>query len=165
MSKVKHTHTTSQKSKRKPSSGSWVVERDALKEFGDRKARAILAIFTARRSSGKKEFFVPPHIAELYHLTPRDLNWAFKKLEGQITDTSGSRKGKFRHVRLTPEWEDRETGGGDMANRQASSDGSDEELVVIDKDVVTRGATMLPVDIDRDVAATLREISEGNADF
>jgi len=85
------------------------AERDALREFADRKTRAILAIFTSRRSSGKKEFFVPPHIAELYRLTPRDLAWAYEKLEGLCINTVNSKMGKFRIVRLTDEWEARES--------------------------------------------------------
>lgn len=53
---------------------SWLPERDILSKFGDRRTRAILAIMAARRSSGREKFFVPPQIAELFALTPRDLN-------------------------------------------------------------------------------------------
>jgi len=84
---------------------SWITERDMLRQFGDRRTRAILAIVTSRRSARTCKFFVPPHIAELYRLTSRDLCWAFKQLEGEILDTVESTKGRFRRIRLLPGWE------------------------------------------------------------
>jgi hypothetical protein len=73
--------------------------------FGDRRSRTILAIMAARRSSGREVFFVPPQIANLYGLTPRDLCWALDDLEGRVTVTVGSKQGKFRQVRLADRWE------------------------------------------------------------
>ncbi len=86
---------------------SWVTERDALRTLGDRKARAMLAVFTARRSARNEVFFVPPQIADLYGLKPRDLCWALNALEGALLTTIGAAKGKFRMIRLLPKWEDR----------------------------------------------------------
>lgn len=99
----------SKSSARKSTPISWIVERDALLQFGDRRTRAILAIFASRRGAGKPVFFVPPHIAEYFRLTPRDLFWAHSELEGKLLETIGSKRGKFRRVRLLPEWEERET--------------------------------------------------------
>ncbi len=90
-----------------PPTISWITERDILREFGDRRTRAVLAILTARRSSGCPEFFVPPHIAALFYLTPKDLSWALQDLEGKLVNTRSSIKGKFRKVCLLPEWENR----------------------------------------------------------
>jgi hypothetical protein len=86
---------------------SWITERDVLREFGDRRTRAILAILTARRSARSVDFFVPPHIANLFHLAPKDLCWALQKLEGVLVNTVTSTKGRFRKVRLAPRWEQR----------------------------------------------------------
>lgn len=83
---------------------SWVTERDALVAFGDRKARAILAVFMARRSAKRNEFFVARSIAERFGLGVRDLNWALDKLEGELVETVESRKGRFRVIRLTVDW-------------------------------------------------------------
>lgn len=88
-----------------PTTISWITERDILRELGDRRTRAVLAILTARRSSGCLEFFVPPHIATLFRLSPKDLCWALKDMDGTLLRTVGSTKGKFRKIRLLPEWE------------------------------------------------------------
>lgn len=88
-----------------PRTISWITERDILRELGDRRTRAVLAILTARRSSGCLEFFVPPHIATLFRLSPKDLCWALKDMDGTLLRTVGSTKGKFRKIRLLPEWE------------------------------------------------------------
>ena len=90
-----------------PATVSWITERDILRKFGDRRTRAILAVLTARRSSGCLNFFIPPHIAALFNLTPKDLCWALKDLEGKLIATRSSCKGKFRKVCLLPEWEGR----------------------------------------------------------
>jgi hypothetical protein len=60
----------------------------------------------ARRSSGREVFFVPPQIANLYGLTPRDLCWALDDLEGRVTVTVGSKHGRFRMIRLANTWEE-----------------------------------------------------------
>lgn len=86
---------------------SWIVERDILSELGDRRTRAILAILMARRCAGVPVFFVPPHIAARFSLSPQDLSWALRSLDGQLVQTVRSTKGKFRHLRLLPEWEER----------------------------------------------------------
>jgi hypothetical protein len=73
--------------------------------FGDRRSRAILAAMAARRSSGRQVFFVAPHIAEYFGLTPRDLHWALDALEDIVVQTVGSKQGKFRKIRLLSKWE------------------------------------------------------------
>ena len=103
---TKRTHLPAHHSVGRLHPNSWLPERDMLSKFGDRRSRAILAILAARRSSGRKEFFVPPQIAELFHITPRDLCWALDDLEGKVTETLGSIQGKFRKVRLLDEWEE-----------------------------------------------------------
>jgi hypothetical protein len=89
-----------------PKSPSWVVERDALRLFGDRKSRAILAIYHARRSAKKSEFFVHPDIAKLNGLSPSDLNWALGELEGKLVETVKSKQGRYRTLRLLSQFED-----------------------------------------------------------
>lgn len=49
---------------------------------------------------------MPPHIATLFRLSPKDLCWALKDLDGALLRTVGSTKGKFRKIRLLPAWED-----------------------------------------------------------
>lgn len=78
-----------------------------MREFGDRRTRAVLAVFTSRRSARSEVFFVPPQIAKLYRLSPRDLCWALGVLEGSLLQAVGTTKGKFRKIRLLPEWEGR----------------------------------------------------------
>lgn len=136
-------------------SGSWVVERDALTQYGDRKTRAILAVFTARRSSKKKEFFVSPHIARHFNLSARDLYWALDKLEGELVRTLDSKTGKFRLLSLMPEWELLEG----MKPKVATGSGhaEDGELLVVDKE---RELKQLPISIDDEVAATLCELAK-----
>lgn len=89
-----------------PESPSWVAERVALREYGDRKTRAILAVFLARRSAHKEIFFVAPSIAQLHNLSASDLNWALDRLEGDVLETRESRRGKFRTIRLLPRFEE-----------------------------------------------------------
>lgn len=158
MSSGEHTQSREQDSKRKASSGSWITERDALREFADRKTRAILAIFTSRRSSGKKEFFVPPHIAELYRLTPRDLAWAYEKLEGLFINTVNSKMGKFRIVRLTDEWEARESQKTKVSKQVVSNKDSDEERVTIDRETIKLAALQSSHAMDPGVEDTLRQL-------
>lgn len=86
---------------------SWITERNVLREVGDRRTRAVLAIFHARRSARKETFFVPPQIAAIYRLKPADLCWALDALDGVVVETVGTTKGKFRTVRLLPRWEQR----------------------------------------------------------
>lgn len=89
-----------------PKPFSWIAERDALRLFGDRKTRAILAIYHARRSAKRQEFFVHPDIASLNGLKPADLNWALDKLEGVLIETITSKSGKYRLLRLLPQYEE-----------------------------------------------------------
>lgn len=139
-------------------SGSWVVERDALVEYGDRKTRAVLAIFTARRSAKKEEFFVSPHIARHFKLSTRDLNWALDKLEGCLVRTSDSRSGKFRSLKLMPEWEAREQGKSKAA--PGSSHAEDGELLVVDKEKIMKQLERLPATTDEETTATLCKIAK-----
>lgn len=88
-----------------PRSPSWVAERDALRELGDRKTRTILAVYLARRSARRLHFFVHPDLAKLYGLSPSDLNWALDRLEGELVETLGSKKGRYRKLRLIPDFE------------------------------------------------------------
>lgn len=159
MSNTKHTPPIKKDSKQLKPSGSWVVERDALKEYGDRKSRAILAIFTARRSSGKKEFFVSPHIADLYNLTPRDLNWALNKLDGIFINTIESKPGKFRLICLTPEWEAREANKAKARQNHPTNMNNGEELVIIDKADTLKNAATYIAACDDDTHAILRAIA------
>jgi hypothetical protein len=89
---------------------SWVMERDLLCQFGDRRTRAVLAIMMARRCARTPEFFIPPQIAERFGLSARDLCWALNDLEGKLLKTITSTKGKFRKVRLLLEAEERAAG-------------------------------------------------------
>ena len=101
-----NTSTVTQSSLSAPRSPSWVVERDAIRLFGDRKTRAILAIYQARRSAKKSEFFVHPNIARDNKLRPSDLNWALDHLEGKLMETLDSKNGRFRIIRLLPQFEE-----------------------------------------------------------
>jgi hypothetical protein len=103
---MKNTPTGKRASRSTPKSPSWIVERDAIRLFGDRKTRAILAIYHARRSAKKAEFFVHPDIAKVNGLSPSQLNWALGELEGVLIETLDSKKGRYRTIRLLPQFDD-----------------------------------------------------------
>ena len=134
---------------------SWIVERDILSELGDRRTRAILAIVMARRCAGLPVFFVPPHIATRFLLSPHDLSWALRSLDGQLVETVGSTKGKFRRLRLLPEWEKRAT----ATSKTAQPDNNRESK----RDVPGRKARStdgyIPAVLDPAVEQTLLEIA------
>lgn len=142
---MQNTPTGKHPSRSATKSPSWIAERDALRLFGDRKTRAILALFHARRSARAEEFFVPPHIAKLNNLSPGDLNWALDKLEGKLVVTRGSKRGKWRMLRLLPELEEAFTKPAPQEARRDGGAGklsSDEERVVFDKaDILRRAAS------------------------
>lgn len=102
-------------------SPSWIAERDALHLFSDRKARAILAIYHARRSARKTEFFVHPDITKRWSLTPTDLNWALDRLEGKLVETIGSKKGRYRMLRLLPQFEEASSSYASRPERSPTS--------------------------------------------
>ena len=103
---MKNTPTGKRASRLAPKHPSWIVERDAIRLFGDRKTRAILAIYHARRSARKTEFFIHPDIANVNLLSPSQLNWALNELEGVMIETLDSKKGRYRTIRLLPQFED-----------------------------------------------------------
>jgi hypothetical protein len=103
---MKNTPSGKHRSRSAPQSPSWIVERDALRLFGDRRSRAILAIYHARRSANRQEFFVHPDIAGVNGLSPADLNWALDKLEGVLIETLMSKSGKYRLLQLLPQYEE-----------------------------------------------------------
>ena len=108
-------------------------ERIALERFGCRITRTVIAVFHARRSAKQKEFFVAPQIAEYHELNPKDLNWALGRLEGQLIETLEARRGRFRRIRLMPEFEYSATGD------ELADETTDEEKVTIDiADVMSR---------------------------
>jgi len=145
-----------------PKSPSWIVERDSLRLWGDRKARAILAIFHARRCARKEEFFVHPDIAKRNGLTPSDLNWALNKLEGKLLETVKSQNGMYRVIRLLPQFEAVEDGPGEQSRQsgpRASYAVPEEERVQFsDEDILARvhsgKAGYLP-----EVVAVLQELA------
>jgi hypothetical protein len=143
-------------------SPSWVTERDVLREFGDRKTRAILAIFLARRSAKNQEFFVHPSIAALHGLNSSDLNWTLDKLEGAVVETLESRNGKYRMLRLLPRFEEMETecatrdlGRGRRFRKAAPA----EEMVIFDKNALLERLSVSPCEPAAEVLLTLREIA------
>lgn len=142
-----------------PTTVSWITERNILREFGDRRTRAILAILTARRSSGSLEFFVPPHIAGLFNLTPKDLSWALQDLEGKLVNTRSSIKGKFRKVCLLPAWENQVGSEGQRRNVVAESENAAtyEELLIGKPADRRRSPRTLPPS-DPEVDAMLRAL-------
>jgi len=105
-------------------------ERIALERFGDRITRAVIAVFHARRSAKQEEFFVAPQIAEMHGLNPKDLNWALGRLEGRLIETLEARRGRFRRIRLNPEFEHSATSG------ELSGGTPDVERITIDTDDV-----------------------------
>jgi len=159
--------------KNKPSLGppakslSWIAERRALREFGDRRTRAILAIFVARRSAKRREFFVHPSIAQLHGLNPSDLNWALDKLEGDMVETLESRNGRFRTIRLMARFEEierecatRNRGRGRICRRS----NPDEERVTFDKGDLLERLSSAPRETETEVLKTLREIASAPPD-
>lgn len=136
---MKNTPTGKHPSRSAPKSPSWIAERDALRLFADRKTRAILATYHARRSAKRQEFFVHPHIANLYGLKPADLNWALDKLEGVLLETTKSRKGGYRMLKLLPQFEEavgKPASDGPQAGRVSVLGAQDEERVIIDTEAV-----------------------------
>lgn len=120
-----------------PKSPSWIIEREAMRLFSDRLSRTILAVYHARRSAQSEEFFVPPQIAKLNRLTPTDLNWALDKLEGKLLSTVNRKKGKWRKVRLLPEFEKEVTSSDKTRHCNRGVEGvllPDEERLSYDKD-------------------------------
>lgn len=130
-----------------PKSPSWIAERDALRLFGDRKSRAILAIYHARRSAKKTEFFVHPDITKRWNLSPTDLNWAVDKLEGKLVVTIGSKKGRYRMLRLLPQFEETASSTGSHPERSSTSP-------------VPLGEERIEIDI----AAVMARLATGGAD-
>ena len=142
---MKNMPTDKHPSRSASKSLSWIVERDALRLFGDRRSRAILAIYHARRSAKRQEFFVHPDIARVNGLSPADLNWALDRLEGVLIVTTESRKGGYRLLKLLPQFEE-------VAGKPASDDPQtgrvslptpDEEQVIIDTEAVLARASGL----------------------
>lgn len=103
-----------------PQSPSWISERDALRLFGDRKTRGILAIFAARRSARRTEFFVHPKIASLFDLSSNDLSWVMDRLEGKLVEVTSSRRGKYRRMRLLPAFETNIANSGSSSTAPSS---------------------------------------------
>lgn len=124
-----------------PKSPSWIVEREAIRLFGDRKTRAILAIYHARRSARKAEFFVHPDIAKRWDLSPPDLNWALDRLDGKLVETLDSKNGRFRIIRLLPQFEEATASTGSGSKRPDSLLFPDEEPVEIDHEEVMARVT------------------------
>ncbi len=133
---MKKTSQNGAPSRLAPKSQSWVVERDAIRDFGDRKTRAILAIYHAQRSAKRQEFFVHPDIARVNGLSPADLNWALDKLEGVLIETLTSKSGKYRLLRILPQYE--QAAGEPSAETQfvSCTVSPGEERVFIDTDTV-----------------------------
>ena len=121
---------------RSPSPPSWIVERDAIRHFGDRKTRAILAIYHARRSARKAEFFVHPDIAKRWGLSPADLNWAIDRLDGKLMETLDSKNGRFRIIRLLPQFEESTASGNKRPDSLLSPD--EEPLEIDHEEVMAR---------------------------
>ena len=156
----KISHSTHRKSV-PPTTISWITERDILRELGDRRTRAVLAIVTARRSSGCLEFFVPPHIADLFKLTPKDLSWALQDLEGKLVNTRNSIKGKFRKVCLLPVWENRVGSEGLRRNIDPDSENTaTPEGLLFGKPAARRRRPRILPPSDPDVDAMLRALAQ-----
>lgn len=130
------TPSTRRHPSRSPKSPSWIVERDAIRFLGERKTRAILAIFHARRSARKAEFFVHPDIAKRWGLSPADLNWALDRLDGKLMETLDSKNGRFRIIRLLPQFEESAASTASGNKRPDSLLPPDEEPVEIDHEEV-----------------------------
>jgi hypothetical protein len=135
---------------------SWIVERDILSELGDRRTRAILAILMARRCAGVRDFFVPPQIAARFSLSPRDLSWALRSLDGQLVETVGATKGKFRRLRLLPAWEERAAASNKTAKPAATT--AKGNRAVPDRKAQPAGG-YTPAVLDPAVELTLQEIA------
>lgn len=157
-----HTPTNTLRSRKVAPSPSLDAERTALRLFGDRTTRAILAVFHARRCAQGKEFFVPPHIAKLNGLSPSDLSWALGKLEGKLVVTQYSEKGKWRMLRLVPEFEEDFAQGTIQDNRRHVGTGKvrpDEERVVFDKADILRRAASLRDEMPFEFLQSLKRVS------
>jgi hypothetical protein len=118
---MKNTPTRELASRSASKSPSWIAERDALLLFGDRKTRAIIAIYHALRSAKKAEFFVHPDIAKRWSLSPADLNWALDRLEGKLVETVGSTKGRYRMMRLVTQFEETASSSGSHPEKSSPS--------------------------------------------
>jgi hypothetical protein len=131
---MKNSTTGDYPSRSATKSPSWITERDAIRLFGDRKSCAILAIYHARRSARAEEFFVHPHIAKLWGLSAADLNWALDKLDGKLVETIHSKSGRYRTLRLLPQFEDTDSKASDSYPKKLPSTlvAPDEERVEID---------------------------------
>lgn len=143
-----------------PENPTLKAEREALRTAGDRKTRAITAVFHARRSARATEFFVPPHIARLHGLSPSDLNWALDRLERVVVETVEKRQGKWRILRLLPQYEDAQE-VTHTSSRRADNLDPGEERVIFSKDslrAVTASLTSEPSP-DPEVITALRDIA------
>ncbi len=153
---------TSKASHPSAKSPSLAVEREAIRQFGDRRSRAILAVFHARRCAQQTEFFVSPQIARLNRLSPTDLNWALDKLEGEVVETLEKKNGKWRVLRLLPEFEQAETAPSRAPHPglDATADlQPDEERVVYDQEHGIRQAASLDGEMPPEVLDVLNEIA------
>lgn len=161
MKKAAQKPETNSASRSMPKSLSWVVERDALRKCADRKSRAILAIFHARRCAKTVEFFVPPQIAKLNGLTPGDLNWALDRLEGLLVKALGKKKGEWRIIQLLPEFEAAAVDSSSRGRKNGSGSqfSSDEEKVTLDEEGAFRCAISAGEAMDSEVAKVLSEIA------
>lgn len=158
---------TSKASPPTPKSPSWVVEWEAIRQFSDRISRAIIAIFHARRCAQTAEFFVSPQIARLNRLSPTDLNWALDKLEGKVVEALRKKNGKWRVIRLLPQFEQARMAipGATHPSQEATGalqPDEDEERVVCDQEDVIRHAVSLEREIPSEIVHVLNEIASKN---
>ena len=143
---MQNTPTGKHPSRSAPKSPSWIAERDALRLLGDRRSRAILAIYHARRSAKRQEFFIHPDIAKVNGLKPADLNWALDRLEGVLIVTSKSRKGGYRLLKLLPQFEEvvgKPASTSPQTGRVSTTVAPDGEQVMVDTEAVLARAAGL----------------------
>ena len=168
MKKRYHNRLGGKSSHPVPKSPSLVAEWDALRLFGDRTSRVILAIFHARRCAQTEEFFVAPHIAKFNNLSPKDLNWALDRLERKLVVTRSSKKGKWRMIRLLPQFEEavRTTAiQGTWAQEAADDLQANEERVTYDREYILGEAASSNNEMSPAVIKTLRQIASRVSDW
>jgi hypothetical protein len=90
------------------------LERDALREIGDRDRPAVQAIFHARRQERRVTFFMEHAIAAAHCLSQRYMARAMDRLEGRLIETVSKERGVPRGIRLLADWENPDARAGDL---------------------------------------------------